>query len=92
VDLEAGQAVRTLEGHTDAVSGVAVTVDGCHAVSVSYDHTLKVWDLSDGQVIVTLETHAPLTCCALTIDGKTILAGDSVGAVHIVDWVRPFRL
>ena len=44
-DLESGRALRTLEGHSACVSGVAVTPDGKRAVSASEDKTLKVWDL-----------------------------------------------
>ena len=36
------ELVRTLEGHSGYISGVAVTPDGRRAVSASGDHTLKV--------------------------------------------------
>jgi WD40 repeat protein len=87
-DLLTGKEVRTLEGHTDGVNGVAVIADGRHAVSASDDRTLKVWDLLTGQAIATLKTHAPLYCCAVTPDGKTLLAGDRAGSLHIVDWLH----
>jgi WD40 repeat protein len=57
--------------------------------ALSYDRTLKVWDLATGEVISTLTTGATLFSCALTADGRTIVAGDAMGAVHFVDWVRP---
>ena len=44
-DLDRGIELRTLEGHSDSVWGVAVTADGKRAVSASRDKTLKVWDL-----------------------------------------------
>ena len=47
-DLESGRELRTLEGHSDWVNGVAVTPDGRRAVSASCDKTLKVWDLESG--------------------------------------------
>jgi WD40 repeat protein len=61
------------------------------AVTLSFavgaqDETLKVWDLRTGQSLATLEAHAPLRCCVITPDGKTILAGDFAGALHILDW------
>ncbi len=56
-DLGSGQLVRTLEGHTNVVTGVAVTADGRWAVSASEDETLKVWDLDSGQLVRTLEGH-----------------------------------
>ena len=42
--LRTGQARLTLQGHTDGVSGCAVSPDGACIVSASYDNTLKVWD------------------------------------------------
>ena len=44
-DLETGAVLRTLEGHSAGVYGVAVTADGKRAVSASDDKTVKVWDL-----------------------------------------------
>jgi len=60
--------------------------DGRFAVSASRDKTLKVWDFGTGQPLATLETHSELNCCAVTPDGKTILAGHRAGALHILDW------
>ena len=50
-DLESGQTIRTLEGHTERVLAVAVTPDGRRAVSASEDRTLRLWDLESGQTI-----------------------------------------
>ena len=49
--------LRTLEGHSGSVNGVAVTPDGKRAVSASWDKTLKVWDLETGRALRTLEGH-----------------------------------
>jgi len=27
-------------------------------------------------------------CCAITPDGRMIVAGDAAGAVHFVEWMR----
>jgi WD40 repeat protein len=50
-DLETGQTLRTLEGHTSRVTVVAVMPDGRRAVSRSDDRTLRVWDLESGEEI-----------------------------------------
>jgi WD40 repeat protein len=70
-DLETGRALRTLEGHTADVVGVAVMADGKQAVSASGDHTLRVWDLETGRALRTLEGHtASVWGVAVTADGK----------------------
>jgi hypothetical protein len=63
--------LRTLEGHSGFVTGVAVTGDGKRAVSASDDHTLKVWDLEGGRELRTLKGHADTVwSVAVTADGK----------------------
>jgi WD40 repeat protein len=74
-----------LKRHTNGVTGVAVTPDGRFAILVSMDRTLELWNLATDQPLLTLEAHAPLLCCAVTPDGRTILAGDEAGALHILD-------
>ena len=44
-DLETGQCLATLEGHTNSVWGVAVAPDGRRAISGSADTTVRVWNL-----------------------------------------------
>jgi len=63
--------LRTLEGHSAYVEGVAVTPDGKWAVSASEDKTLKVWDLEAGRSLRTLEGHSDAVYgVAVTPDGK----------------------
>jgi len=57
--LESVGAVRTLEGHSDDVAGVAVSPDGKRVVSASKDQTLKVWDLDTGLPVATFHCDAP---------------------------------
>ena len=82
-DLETGGALRTLEGHSDTVNGVAVTPDGRRAVSASHDHTLKAWDLESGVLLATFHCDAPATCCACA-GNRTIVAGDAAGRVYFL--------
>ena len=54
-DLDTGQSLRTLEGHSARVNTVAVTPDGRRAISASGDRTLRVWDLETGKTVRTLK-------------------------------------
>jgi hypothetical protein len=51
---------RTLQGHTESVRAVAVTPDGRHVVSGSYDNTLRVWDLATGETKTRLQGHTEI--------------------------------
>ena len=81
-DVDSGREVRTLRGHSDRVYGAAVSVDMRRAVSASKDETLKVWDVDSGHELATLKVNAPLLCCAVSSDEKTLVAGDINGVIH----------
>ncbi|MBN3889395.1 MAG: ribosome assembly protein 4 [Nostoc sp. JL31] len=49
--------VNTLEGHSDGVNSVAYSPDGQHLASASSDKTIKIWDVSSGQLLKSLTGH-----------------------------------
>ncbi|WP_437924642.1 effector-associated domain EAD1-containing protein [Sorangium sp. So ce291] len=87
--LETTKETCTLRGHTAIVTGVAVIHDGRLAISTSEDTTLRVWDLREERCIATLEAHTPLLGCAIGPGGRTFLAGDGAGGLHVLDWIDP---
>ncbi|KAJ7389990.1 NACHT and WD repeat domain-containing protein 2 [Desmophyllum pertusum] len=63
-----GQLVQTLVGHSaSAAYGLAATSDGKCAVTGSHDGVVKVWDISDGSLLLTVpeagEEIGLVTCC-----------------------------
>ena len=48
-----GSSSARSTGHEHGVSSVAISPDGRHGLSGSYDRTLKLWDLQTGQLIRT---------------------------------------
>jgi len=90
-DLLSGLRLRSLEGHTDGVTAVAVTPDG-KAISGARDNTLKVWDLNSAQLLSTLTFERDVLSCAVAPDGRTIVAGDSAGHVHFLRLGRAVEL
>jgi WD40 repeat protein len=65
-----GPLLRTLEGHTDKVTAVAILPDGLSALSASDDKTLRLWDLTNGDVLRTFEGHElDVSGVAITPDG-----------------------
>jgi hypothetical protein len=79
LDPPGGPLIRTLEGHTNSVSAVAITPDGQRAVSAARDRTLRVWDLVNGATLRTFEGHTDwVNAVAITPDGQRAVsaAGD----------------
>jgi hypothetical protein len=63
-------------GHSDMVTGVAVSEDGRRAASVGYERRLIVWDLARRSAVRVSETDARPWAVALSPDGRQIAVGD----------------
>ena len=53
------EELRTLAGHSNIVTGVALTADGRRAVSASWDNTRKGWNLESGTEVRTRAGAGP---------------------------------
>ena len=83
-DLDSGQTIRTLQGHTDSPNAVAVTQD--YAVSGSADNTLRVWDLQTGKTTQTLQGHTFwVNAVAVTPDGRHAVSGSDDKTLRVWD-------
>ncbi|MDJ0774357.1 MAG: serine/threonine-protein kinase [Mastigocoleus sp. MO_167.B18] len=60
-DLSTGKLIRTLRGHTQSVTSIAITPSAAGSdtilVSGSADRTIKIWNLSTGKLVNTLKGH-----------------------------------
>jgi WD40 repeat protein len=83
-ELATGKELHTLSGHTSGVHGVTVSPDGQYVVSASRDKTLKVWELATGRVVMSFTGEGSFNCCAITPDGRTVIAGDSGGQLYFL--------
>ncbi len=65
-------------GHSDAVTSVAFSVDGKILASGSRDQTVKLWEVASGRLLRTLEGHSKwVNAVAFSANGKTIASGSN---------------
>ncbi len=80
-DLDSGNRIRELSGHTRPVQAVAWSGDGRLIASGSLDGTVRLWQARGGKLLHVLEAGSGVTCVALTGDGR-LLAGTLDGVVR----------
>lgn len=91
-DVETGQCLQTLEGHTWAPSTLAITLDGTRIISGSAgsndpsSHTVKVWDVETGRCIWDLEGHLDgILSVTVTPDSRKAVSGSDDHTIKVWD-------
>ena len=88
-DLDSSTVIQRLEGeHTDRVSAAAFSHDGQHAVTASWDGSVRLWQVDTGRVLAVLEHDRAVRALAVSPVDGTIAAGSVDGKVRL--W-RPFE-
>src|SRR4029077_8044520 len=88
IGLQSGLLIRRFVGQADgaAAHAIVVTDDGRFAVSASHDKTLKIWDLSTGDHVRTLEGHTGgVESVFLFPGGRLALSGSNDGTMKMWD-------
>jgi WD40 repeat protein len=88
-EIDSGRIVGALVAHSGMVAGISITQDGKRAVSTGEDKAVKVWDLVRGAVIASFGCDSSLRSCALSVNGRDIVAGDAQGTVHFLRLMMP---
>lgn len=84
MDMETGNELAVLKGHTDLVTDVVFLPDGTRAVSGSDDTSVRVWDLATGSEEHVLNGHTePVRTIAVTSDGQLCLSGGLDGVCQL---------
>jgi WD40 repeat protein/serine/threonine protein kinase len=74
---------RTFEGHTNEVSSVTFSPDGCWALSGSWDKTLRLWELATGRCVRTFENAGAVTSVHISPDGRWGLSGSGAHKLRL---------
>ena len=84
-DFTTGELVKTLTGHTDGLTALAVSLDETLIASVSDDKTARVWNASLGQCVrIFSDGHKrKITCTHFTPDGNRLFTGSEDGNILV---------
>ena len=80
-DLTTGACLRT---YHEVGNSFALLPNGQHILSASRGQTLKLWNIATGNCLLTLYGDSAFCCCAISTDGRTVVAGDGTGGVYFL--------
>ena len=85
-EVGSGLPVRSLQGHTSIVWGVAFSPDGKMLALASKDGTAKVWDWRSGELLESLNFPSEVTSVAFSPDSQTLAVGGVDGSPNAAVW------
>ena len=83
-EIETGELVVNLDGHSKPVNKAVFTPDGKQLITCSGDSTAKIWNLKTKKVHFTIEGHSKgIIGLAVSKDGRKLATGSSDNSVKI---------
>ena len=90
MDLESGAVIAELSGHTHTPFSIRFSPDGRHAISGSFDGTVRLWDLETGENLAVFTAHKDwVLAVQFSPDGLTAYSASMDGTLRVWD-LRPF--
>lgn len=88
-DIETGEQVAVLRGHTYVVIDVDWSPDGSRLATIGLDDTVRIWDVTTGETLFVLAEHTDdLHAVAWSPNGRYIASGGTDAILRIWDAER----
>jgi WD40 repeat protein/serine/threonine protein kinase len=87
-DAASGKEVQRCSGHDAGILTLALSADGCRAVSAGVDRTLRWWDVAGGRELARCDLAEQVWSVALSKDGTRAITGGDNRQVRIWDLAR----
>lgn len=82
-NVDSGEPVRTLAGHTDWITRLAFSSDGAMLLSASRDDTALLWDVERGEIVRTLRHSDDVTGVDFASDDGWLVTAGRDGRVMV---------
>jgi WD40 repeat protein len=83
-DIPARTVLQRFKAHRGSIEDLALTSDESMVVTSSVDGTVKLWNIAVEECLASFTGDSGMTACAISPDGRTVVAGEESGAVHIL--------
>ncbi len=83
-NIETGQLIRTLQGHSDYVVSLSLIEASGFLASASWDETIKIWNYDTGECIITITGHTNKVVALVLIQNNILVSGSYDGTIKYV--------
>lgn len=84
-DARTFQSKTSFAGHTETVSAVAFSPDGSRLATSSFDGTIRIWNLFNGEQVGLLDLGARVNRLDFSRDGRWLVSGSDDAFVRLWD-------